>query len=435
MSSHMVGRSRWTTAALSLVTFLCLAGVVALMVWGTGAVMPAGRQPATSVVKSAVPAAASGEGAVIPSLETQDTPAMTAEAAAAVSSLASPDSAGPYRVGWYNTEFEVEPYGVYRASIYYPAQSDVRLAAPDASGALYPGIVASNGYYGSDWNITWLPQQLASHGYVALCFTPPAGGTLNTWTYSGLVQSWDTTQWAAGFKAGIDKLKEQNGLDGSLIRGLLDTGTFGVIGLSMGGAGALEAAGTSAEIDAVVGLAPAYTDVDGADGLCQLMALTGSPLAGDIPDWACWLLDAVDALGRLDRVFADVRTAAADIAVPAQVQVGSGDAFILPDWVHAAYDDIPGTSGKAYVEINGGSHAGFIDAWVLSFGDSLEQALGGGIEIEVQEQHRVSQKYFTSWFNYYLKGQTGYGTYLFGAEAQADVGGGVLSALETSIPG
>jgi dienelactone hydrolase len=427
MSSPMVGRSRWTTAALSLVTFLCLAGVAALMVWGTSAIMPDGRQPASSGVKAAVPAA-------VPAAAT----AVVVEAAAAASAepvLAPPDESGPYHAGWYTTEYEVKPYGVYRASIYYPARSEARFAAADASGAPYPGIVAANGYYGADWNITWLPRQLASHGYVALCFTPPAGGTLNTWTYSGLVQSWDTTQWAAGFKAGIDKLKEENTLPGSLVYGLLDADTFGAIGLSMGGGGALEAAGSSAEIDAVVGLAPAYSDVEGIDGICHLLAQNGSSFADDIPDWLCWLLDAADALGRLDRVFADVRTAAADIAVPAQVQVGSGDAFILPDWVHAAYDDIPGTSGKAYVEINGGSHAGFIDAWVLSFGDSLEQALGGGIEIEVQEQHRVSQKYFISWFNYYLKGQAGYGAYLFGAEAQADVNSGVLSALETSVPG
>lgn len=447
MSSPMVARSRWTTAALSLVTLLCLAGVAALMVWGTNAIMPDGRQAANSGVKSAVPAAvptaatagvpeaALGKGPVSSTVATQDTPVEAAAAASAEPVLAPPDESGPYHAGWYNTEFEVEPYGVCRASIYYPARSEARFAAADASGAPYPGIVAANGYYGADWNITWLPQQLASHGYVALCFTPPAGGTLGIWSYSDFVQSWDTTQWAEGFKVGIDKLKEQNGLDGSLIRGLLDTETFGAIGLSMGGGGALEAAGSSAEIDAVVGLAPAYSDVEGIDGICQLLAQNGSSFADDIPDWLCWVLDAADVLGRLDRVFADVRTAAADIAVPAQVQVGSGDAFILPDWVHAAYEDMSGASSRAYVEIRGGSHAGFIDAWVVSSGDLIEKALGGGIEIEVQEQHRVSQKYFISWFNYYLKGQTEYGAYLFGAEAQADVDCGVLSALETSFPG
>ncbi len=187
MSSPMVGRSRWTTAALSLVTFLCLAGVAALMVWGTSAIMPDGRQPANSGVKSAVPAAvptaatagvaeaASGKGPVSSTVATQDTPVEAAAAASAEPVLAPPDESGPYHAGWYNTEFEVEPYGVYRASIYYPARSDARFAAADASGAPYPGIVAANGYYGADWNITWLPRQLASHGYVALCFTPPGG--------------------------------------------------------------------------------------------------------------------------------------------------------------------------------------------------------------------------------------------------------------------
>ncbi len=447
MSSPKAKRSRLATAFLSLVTILCLAGLAAGMAWGSGAVFPLAHQPARSAgdrvshaatrtategdqLASPVPGVARREAA---SSHTAGTP--QARAAAGAPALASPDEAGPYRVGWYTTEFAVEPYGSYRASIYYPAQIDARFGPADASGAPYPGIVAANGYYGADWNITWVPRQLASHGYVVLCFTPPAGGTLNTWTWSELVQSWDTTQWAEGFASGIEELKEQDDLDGSLIRGLLDTSTFGAIGLSMGGGGALEAAGSSAEIDAVVGLAPAYSDVEGADGICQLLAQNGNSLAGDIPGWLCWLLDAADALGRLDRVFADVRTAAARIAVPAQVQVGSKDAFILPAWVHAAYEDIPGTAGKAYVEIAGGSHAGFIDAWVLPFGDGIERALGGGIEIGVQEQHRLSQKYFVSWFNYYLKGQVEYGTYLFGAEAQADVGSGVISHLETNVPG
>ncbi len=440
MSSPEAKRGRLLTAFLSLLTFFSLTGLVALVAWGWGAALPDWQGPASPGVKEAVPVAAQATatagtmeaapaaGLASPVVETQAAPVQAAAAAA-------PDEEGPYSVGWYNTEYRVEPYGVYRASIYYPARSDARLAAPDALGAPYPGIVASNGYYGADWNITWVPQQLASHGYVALCFTPPAGGTLNTWSWSGLVQSWDTTQWAEGFKAGIDKLKEQNGLEGSLIQGLLDEETFGGIGLSMGGGGVLEAAGTGAQFDAVVGLAPAYSDAEAADGVCQLLAQTGNARAGDIPGWLCGLLDAVDVLGRVDGVFADVRTAAGTISVPAQVQVGSVDAFIPPPWVQAAYEDIPGSTSKSYVEIGGGSHAGFIDAWVLPFGDGIERALGGGIDIDVQEQHRVSQKYFVSWFNYYLKGQTEYGTYLFGAEAQADIASGVLSQLETSVSG
>ncbi len=444
MSAPKAKATRLATVLLSLVTFLCLAGLAAAMAWGNAAISGAARQPEDRAGRE--PALAGvGTGAATTLAEASpvaltalapagETPAPVT-APASPPAVALPDQAGPYRVGWYNTQYEVAPYGLYRASVYYPARYDARLAPPDASGGPYPGIVASNGYYGADWNITWLPGQLASHGYVALCFTPPAGGTLNTWTWSGLVQSWDTTQWAEGFKGGIEKLKEQNTLDGSLVHGLLDVETFGVIGLSMGGGGALEAAGTSSQIDAVVGLAPAYSDVEGVDGICQLLALTGNPQADGMPDWLCGLLDLVDVVGRLDQVFADVRAGAENITVPAMVQVGSTDAFIQPGWVHAAYEDIPGAAGKAYVEIAGGSHAGFIDAWVLPGGDLIERALGGGIEIAVQEQHRVSQRYFVSWFNYYLKAQTCYGTYLLGDEAQADVASGVLSALETNLSG
>ncbi len=430
-----------STAFLSLLTFLCLSGMAAAMAWGCGAALPGAHQPAPRGLTPEALAAAPAAGPVDPTgaAAGQQPPGAAIEtsqaATQAAPALAAPEEPGPYRAGWYNTEFEVAPYGVYRASVYYPARLDARLAAPDQSGAPYPGIVASNGYYGADWNITWLPQQLASHGYVAICFTPPAGGTLNTWTWSELVQSWDTTQWAEGFKGGIEKLKAENALEGSLIQGMLDVETFGVIGLSMGGGGALEAAGSSAQIDAVVGLAPACSDVEGVDGICRLMEQIGMPLAEHIPGWLCWLLDAADAAGRLDRVFADVRAGAENIMVPAMVQVGSTDALIQPGWVHAAYEDIPGAAGKAYLEIAGGSHAGFIDAWVLPGGDLIERALGGGIEIDVREQHRLSQKYYVSWFNYYLKGQAGYGAYLFGAQAQSDLDSGALSQLETNVAG
>ena len=108
-------------------------------------------------------------------------------------------------------------------------------------------------------------------------------------------------------------------------RGLLDTDKFGVIGLSMGGGGCIEATGAAgSEVDAAVALAPATSEASSA--------------------------------------------AAQNIGVPIQIQVGSVDTMVPPETVLYYYTNlIPGTTVKEYVEINGGSHSGFIDeffAWI-----------------------------------------------------------------------
>ena len=87
--------------------------------------------------------------------------------------VSSPDEKGPYHIGYYRVSFVVPPYGRYWAKIRYPATRDGWLAPKDTSEAPYPGIVISNGFAGSEWNIKWIPKHLASHGYVAICFTPP----------------------------------------------------------------------------------------------------------------------------------------------------------------------------------------------------------------------------------------------------------------------
>jgi len=304
--------------------------------------------------------------------------AMLPVTAAFASDPPAPDVPGPYHVGFYWVCYQMPDYGTYWARIYYPATRDGWLAPRDPSGGPYPGIVVSSGLYGAEWNIVWVPQQLASHGYVAICFTPPNPGII------------DTTQWARGFSGGIAKLKEQNSCWLSPMRGLLDTGKFGAIGLSMGGGGCIEATGAAgSEIDAAVALAPATSDASMA--------------------------------------------AARNIAVPIQLQVGSADSMVAPSSVLYYYTDlIPDTAVKEYVEINGGSHSGFIDeffAWIaVLFGIDTPGT------ITFAEQRYTSGKYFTAWFNYHLKGVHAYHPYLFGGKAFQDLSDGILSDLRFNIP-
>jgi predicted dienelactone hydrolase len=166
-----------------------------------------------------------------------------------VNDILEPDESGPYHVGYYKVSYNDPIYGRYVAKIRYPAKYDGFFAPKDTSGAPYPSIVVANGFAASEWNIKWIPMHLTTYGYVTICFTPPH-------KISG-----DTTQWAYGFVRGIEKLKSHNSLCFSPISGILDTETFGAIGLSMGGGGCIEATGLAdSEIDASVALAPASSD-------------------------------------------------------------------------------------------------------------------------------------------------------------------------------
>ena len=200
---------------------------------------------------------------------------------AAQTGVAQPSQPGPYHIGYYTALFYVAPYGIYTATIRYPAKYDGWLAPKDTSSGAYPGIAISDGSFGSRWMIDWIPQQLTSYGYVTICFTPP--NTL----------SMDTQQWAQGFNQAIATLKSENKGCLSPMRGLLNTNKFGLVGYSMGGAGAIETASANPAINAVVALAP------GADN------------------------------GSLAQYFVRTKQDCSLVSVPIQMQVGSNDGDVL----------------------------------------------------------------------------------------------------------
>jgi dienelactone hydrolase len=290
----------------------------------------------------------------------------------------SPDQPGPYHVGSYKVWYLVPPYGLYRATIRYPATHDGWRAPIDTSGAPYPGIVVANGFAGSDWNIKWIPKHLTSYGYVTICFTPPHK------------ISWDATQWASGFRGGFAALRTQNSSRFSPVFGAIDNGTRGAIGLSMGGAGCVEATGTpGSEIDAAVALAPAG--------------------------------------------FPSVLSAARNITVPIQLQVGTLDGLVPPASVLQMYTEyLSNSTVKEYLAITGGNHIGFIDEFYAKFGQRFGIDNPPGITVE--QQHNVSRRYFTAWFQYHLRHLSEYYTYVFGADAQHDLDTGILADLRYNIP-
>jgi dienelactone hydrolase len=299
--------------------------------------------------------------------------------ASACNTIPSPDKPGANHIGDYSIVYNASDFGTYEATIRYPAKSDGELTPADNSNLLYPGIIVSSGRGGGEWSVSWISEQLTSHGYVTLAFTPPD------------MFSNSTTQWAYGFIGGIEQLKMLNNESTSPIYGLIDTDKFGVIGLSMGGAGCIEAAGAAgSEVDAAVPLAPAGYN-------------------------ASYITATMNA--------------AKNISIPIQLQVGSNDSFVSPERVSYFYTDlIPDTTVKEYIEISSGNHIGFLN-W--NFADIATQfGIESNISIGFEEQRRISSYYFTSWFQYHLKGLEGYYTYIFGDNAiQLNI-----STFEYNIP-
>jgi dienelactone hydrolase len=296
---------------------------------------------------------------------------------------ASPEETGPYHVGYYETTYTIEPFGTYKAVIRYPAYSD-RLRAPkDSRGAPYPGIVVCNGLYGEEWQISWIPEHLTSHGYATICFSPPDAALF------------DITQWAEGFRGGISRLQGENSLNNSPVYGLVDSEKIGALGFSMGGGGCIEAGGTPhSEIDVAVALAPA---------------------------------------GFSSEEETETMAAARNLTIPIQLQVGSNDGMVAPARVQPFYETlIPGDTIKEYVEINGGNHIGNLDETYAEIATWL--GLDNPNTIGFEEQRRIAGKYFTAWFQYYLKGLQSYHTYIFGTEAENDFHTGILSDLRYNVP-
>jgi dienelactone hydrolase len=282
------------------------------------------------------------------------------------SSITPPDEPGAYRIGEYSIIYEASAFGIYEATIRYPAKSDGELAVKDTSAVPYPGIIVSSGRGGGEWSVSWISEHLTSHGYVTLAFTPPD------------MFSNSTTQWAAGFIEGIEQLKLQNDNSSSPVYGLIDTDKFGVIGLSMGGAGCIEAAGSKdSQVDAAVPLAPAGYNASSSTA---------------------------------------TMIAAKNISIPIQLQAGSEDSFVPPERVLPFYADlIPDSTIKEYIVINGGNHIGFLNWNFAEIAVYLEIASNASIGFD--EQRRVSSYYFTAWFQYYLKGIEGYRGYIYGDDA------------------
>ena len=146
------------------------------------------------------------------------------------------ESAGPYEVGLYSDFPKVDEFR--EGTIYYPVQKE----------GLLSGVAISPGFIESQEHMSWWGPKLASHGFIVL--------TLDT---NGPRD--DPSLRAKALMAAIGVIRNEQGRDGSPLRGRVDEGRMAVMGHSMGGGGTLIAANEfSGDLRAAIPLTPWQPD-------------------------------------------------------------------------------------------------------------------------------------------------------------------------------
>ncbi|MFW7380033.1 MAG: hypothetical protein ACOH5I_14565 [Oligoflexus sp.] len=136
--------------------------------------------------------------------------------------IADPGTTGPYTVRSYNKNLASSAY--QSAIIYYP------VASGSIQTTRFPATTLTGGYTNSKEQIAWLGQHMASHGIVSIVFTPKNRMSSNP------------SVWSTGHQGSVEKLIQENSRANSPIVGRIDTNRIGLMGYSMGAAGALLAA-------------------------------------------------------------------------------------------------------------------------------------------------------------------------------------------------
>jgi dienelactone hydrolase len=132
----------------------------------------------------------------------------------------------------------ISSWGYQSARVSYPC---------GLKNANYPATTLTGGFINTKDQMYWLADHLTSQGFIVITMTPTnIFGTPPTW--------------ATAHKAGITTLKNEMSRSRSPIRGKVDLSKLGVMGFSMGGGGALLAAGElKTQIKTAVPLAPFLT--------------------------------------------------------------------------------------------------------------------------------------------------------------------------------
>jgi len=99
--------------------------------------------------------------------------------------------------------------------------------------------------------------------------------------------------------------------------------------------------------------------------------------------------------------------------------------------MHDIYEAATGPT--QVVAVTGSSHVSFIDDNELGIYDFFH--FGTGVRLPDSDSvHTITKRYMVSWFNVFLRGQTEYETYIYGAEAEQDVTDGLVTIKRNFVP-
>ena len=205
-----------------------------------------------------------------------------------------PSAEGEYDVCEYTSGLSNSGYG--SATISYPCET---------GDGPFPATTVIGGYTNTKNQMTWISDNLTSHGFIVIRLTPisPFGSQ---------------SSWVSAQRAGYEQLIIENN-ESSPVGGLIDEDAIGLVGYSFGGGAALKVAEELGDkIKAVVALAP-FND---------------TPSTWDMPD----------------------------MEAASMIAIGSADTTARPRNAKGQYDGLPDSLASIYAEVEGSGHLDFINS-------------------------------------------------------------------------
>ncbi len=293
--------------------------------------------------------------------------------------LPDPGDLGPYTTASITLTITNPDNGdEIEADVHYPSAGD----EIDPANAPYATLVFARGFLSSSGNYAGNGHHLASWGYIVLVADFPS---------EDIEARADDVQYLLSY------LEAENTEPTSIFYNRIDTSRFGVLGHSLGGLTTLMVAARDPRVQVAVALDP-----------------VNPPEQMNTP----W----------------DYAAEAPQISAPLAV-IGAPSQGCNSSANYNSMYPVVGSDHKTLWVLDGGNHCDFVDfppSLVRTACYTLCALLGGGQYSA--ERVQLARRYTTAWLNYYLRGQTEYFSYLYGADAEADIQSNLVTRNSQTAP-